>query len=99
MFDVETFKGSALNKAYAEARMRWEPLIEATQIKGDGEAHPLLSPNDEFADYETWDKGNLDLSILKRDLSESKKRSMLEGEYARSGLKRGLEFEQELGAS
>ena len=99
MFSVETFDGDPLTTAYAETRMRWEPLYEVTQIKGDGEAHPFLSPNDEFADYETWDKGNMDLSILKRDLSESKKLSMLEGEYARSGLKRGLQFEQELGAN
>ncbi|MFT5042830.1 MAG: hypothetical protein ACI8TX_003823, partial [Hyphomicrobiaceae bacterium] len=99
MFDVETFKGKRLTKAYAKARMRWEPLYEVTQIKGDGEAHPLLSPNDEFADYETWDKGNMDLSVLKKDLSESDKRSMLEGEYGRSGLKRGLQLQEKLGAN
>ncbi len=92
MFSVETFKGNPLTKAYAENRMRWEPLYEVTQIKGDGEAHPFLSPNDEFADYETWDTGNLDLSVLKQD-------SMLAGEYARSGLKRGLELETKLGAN
>ncbi len=92
MFDVETFKGNRLTKSYAENRMRWEPLYEVTQIKGDGEAHPFLSPNDEFADYETWDKANLDLSVLKKN-------SMLEGEYARSGLKRGLKYEDKLGAN
>jgi hypothetical protein len=92
MFDIETFKGKRLSKAYAESRMRWEPLIEATQIKGDGETHPFLSPDDEFADYETWDKGNLDLSVMKKD-------SMLAGEYARSGLKRGLKLEQKIGAN
>ena len=59
-------------------------------MKGDGEAHPFLSPNDEFADYGTWDKGNLNLSELKTD-------DMLAGEYARSGLKRGLQLEEELG--
>ena len=63
-----------------------EPLIEATQIKGDGEAHPFLSPNDEFANYERWDKGNL-------DLSEDKKPEMLQYEYARQALKIGLQVE------
>jgi hypothetical protein len=92
MFDVETFKDKPFTKAYAESRMRWEPLYEVTQIKGDGETHPFLSTDDEFADYETWDTGNLDLSVLKKN-------SMLAGEYARSGLKRGLEFEQKLGAN
>lgn len=92
MFDVETFKGNPLSKTYAESRMRWEPLYEVTQIKGDGETHPFLSTDDEFADYETWDKGNLDLSVMKKN-------SMLAGEYTRSGLKRGLEFEQKLGAN
>ena len=58
----------------------WERLYEATQIKGDGETHPFLSPNDEFANFERWDKGNL-------DLSELKKPEMLEFEYARSALK------------
>ena len=92
MFDVETLSGKPITKEYAEERQRWERLYEATQIKGDGEAHPLLSPDDEFADYETWDLGNLDLSQTKQD-------SMLAGEYARSGLKRGLEFEQKLGVN
>ena len=90
MFDVETLSGKPITKAYAKERQRWERLYEATQIKGDGEAHPFLSPDDEFADYETWDLGNL-------DMSQAKEKSMLVGEYARSGLKRGLEFEQKLG--
>ena len=63
-----------------------------TQIKGDGETHPLLSPNDEFADYETWDQGNLDLSVLKEQ-------EMLQYEYARSALQLGLEIEQRLGVN
>jgi len=99
MFDLQTFHGDQLSTSYAESRMRWEPLYEVTQIKGDGEAHPFLSPNDEFADYETWDTGNMNLSVLKKDLGESDKRSMLAGEYARSGLKRGLQLEDQLGAN
>jgi hypothetical protein len=81
-----------LTREYAETRARWEPLYEVTQMKGDGEAHPFLSPNDEFADFGTWDKGNLNLSELKED-------EMLAGEYARSGLKRGLRLEEELGVN
>jgi hypothetical protein len=81
-----------LTPEYAERRALWEPLYEVTQMKGDGEAHPFLSPNDEFSDYGTWDKGNLNLSELKED-------SMLEGEYARSGLKRGLQLEKKLGTN
>ncbi|MCF6314344.1 MAG: DUF3604 domain-containing protein [Verrucomicrobiales bacterium] len=92
MFDVETQSGGPITKDYAERRQRWEPLYESTQIKGDGEAHGLLSPDDEFADYETWDLGNLDMSEAKTD-------AMLVGEYARSGLKRGLEFEEKLGVN
>jgi hypothetical protein len=89
---IESFTGKKIDRAYAENRARWEPLYEATQIKGDSEAHPFLSPNDEFADYETWDKGNL-------DISEAKKPAMLEFEYARSALKNGLKMEAELGVN
>lgn len=84
--------GKALDRAYAEARQKWERLYEATQVKGDGEAHPLLSPEDEFADFETWDMGNLDLSVKKTP-------EMLPGEYVRSGLQRGLLLEKQLGVN
>jgi len=73
---IESFTGKRIDREYAENRVRWEPLYEATQIKGDGETHPFLSPNDEFANFERWDKGNL-------DLTELKKPEMLEFEYAR----------------
>jgi hypothetical protein len=89
---IESFTGKPIDKEYAETRARWEPLYEATQIKGDGEAHPFLSPNDEFAGFETWDKGNLDLSVLKKP-------EMLQFEYAREALKLGLVLEQELGTN
>lgn len=92
MFDVKTLSGGAITKRYAQQRQRWEPLYETTQIKGDGEAHPLLSPDDEFADYETWDLGNLDMSQAKTD-------DMIPGEYLRSGLKRGLELERKVGVN
>ena len=62
MFAETRINGEPFNETYVQERIKWEPLYEATQIKGDGEAHPFLSPNDEFADFETWDKGNLDLS-------------------------------------
>ncbi len=84
--------GKRLDANYAERRAKWEPLYEATQIKGDGETHPFLSPDDEFADYETWDIGNLDVSEAKTD-------DMLAGEYAREALKRGLLLENKLGTN
>jgi hypothetical protein len=92
MFALVDFDGRGLTRAYAETRARLEPVYEVTQIKGDGEAHPFLSPNDEFAGFELWDKGNL-------DLTELKKPEMLQYEYARSGLKLGLKLEQELGVN
>jgi hypothetical protein len=70
--------------------MRWEPLYEVTQVKGDGEAHPQLSPDDPFADYETWDAGNLGNNAAKEAW-------MLKYEYARSALKLGLGHERTLG--
>ena len=64
---IDSFTGRRVDRAYVETRARWEPLYEITQIKGDGETHPFLSPDDAFADYETWDQGNLDLSELKEE--------------------------------
>ena len=93
MFDDVTLTDRrALDAGYAERRMRWEPIYEITQIKGDGEAHPFLSPDDAFADYETWDAGNL-------DLSEAKTKDMLQYEYAREALKNGLLLEKRLGTN
>ena len=85
-----TSRAHGLTREYAETRARLEPVYEVTQIKGDGETHPFLSPNDEFGGYEIWDKGNL-------DLTELKKPEMLQYEYARSGLELGLKLEKELG--
>ena len=93
MFPVDAqYTGRKLDEAYVKSRARWEPMYEVTQMKGDGEAHPFLSPDDEFADYETWDAGNL-------DLSEAKKPDMLAREYAREALKNGLLLEAKLGTN
>lgn len=92
MFTDVDFKGNKITKAYADRRMRWEPIYEVTQMKGDGEAHPLLSPNDEFADFENWDVSNLTGSAPKEDW-------MLKHEYARSALKLGLEIKQNIGVN
>ena len=89
---IESFTGKPVDREYAETRALRERLYEVTQIKGDGETHPFLSPNDEFANFERWDKGNL-------DLTELKKQEMLEFEYARSALRNGLKLEQELGVN
>jgi hypothetical protein len=90
--EINPRTGEILSRDYAETRMRWEPIYEATQIKGDGESHPLLSPNDEFAGYDTlWDKGNLG-PVPKKD-------GMLQFEYAREALKNGLKLEQAIGVN
>ncbi len=89
--DVTLTTKKSLDRDYAERRMRWEPLYEVTQIKGDGEAHPVLSPNDEFADFETWDTGAFGITVHTP--------AMLPREYAREALKKGLEYEQKLGAN
>jgi hypothetical protein len=89
--DVTLTTKKPLDRDYAQRRMRWEPIYEVTQMKGDGEAHPALSPNDEFADFETWDKGGFGAGVHTPD--------MLPREYAREALKRGLMYEQKLGVN
>jgi len=97
MFDDMAFSSKQtdskqrIDRKYAELRARWEPLYEVTQIKGDGEAHPFLSPDDEFADFGIWDKGSFG--------QQSKEPDMLRREYAREAFKRGMKFEQELGVN
>ncbi|MCX2721738.1 DUF3604 domain-containing protein [Roseibium salinum] len=92
MFPVVESFGKKLDSDYVETRAKWERLYEVSQTKGTGEAHPYLSPNDEFADFELWDKGNLDGSV-------AKKNEMLEFEYSRAAHKNGLKLEQELGTN
>ena len=94
MFATTNYEGDPLTKDYAERRQRWEPIVEATQIKGDSESHPILSPDDEFAAFGDtgWDIGNLANSSPKTP-------DMLPGDYLRGALKRGLELEAELGVN
>jgi len=92
MFALQDYNDNPLTRDYAETRMRWEPIYEVTQYKGDGEAHPFLSPDDEFADFETWDKANLAMMEPHED-------EYYPNEYARSAFKLGLAQEAELGAN
>ncbi len=89
--DVTLTTKKPIDRDYAERRMRWERLYEVTQMKGDGEAHPALSPRDEFADFETWDKASFGPIPKTPD--------MLPREYAREAYKRGLAYEQKLGVN
>ena len=92
MFDDITLTSKKpIDRDYAERRMRWEPLLEVTQMKGDGETHPSLSPTDEFADFERWDKASFG--------PQPKTPDMLPREYAREALKRGLAYEVKLGVN
>ena len=92
MYTAETFDGKPMDRAYAEARNNHEPLQEVTQIKGDSETHPYLSPNDEFANFERW--WNIDFSKM-----QPAQNNVLHGNYVRSALKLGLELEAKLGAN
>jgi len=92
MFPIERLNGQPVGREYAEMRARFEPLYEVTQIKGDGEAHPFLSTDDEFADYGTWDKADIAGFKPKEDW-------MLQYEYARSALQLGMKLEQSLGVN
>ena len=94
MFQMTMEDGSPMTPEYAALRAWAEPVIEATQIKGDSETHPFLSPNDEMAGFGVtgWDFGNL-------SLSEQTVPSMYAGSYARSALLRGLTLETQLGVN
>ena len=92
MFAVEDSSGSPIDAAYAKQRARYEPVLEVTQIKGDSETHPFLSPDDEFADYERWDETNI-FGLAKTEPE------MHAGNYARSALKNGLLLKASLGVN
>jgi hypothetical protein len=91
MFAQTTLSGKPLTKEYAAERQKWEVLYEVAQVKGVSESHPSLSPTDEFANFEIWDRGNLIL--------QPKKPGDFKAEYIREGLKSGLKLEQQLGVN
>ncbi len=90
MYDRKTLKRQPITRDYAERRLRWEPISEITQIKGDSETHPKLSPDDEFADFETF-AYNLQ--------GEWEEYRATEADYMRSALKTGLELEKSTGVN
>lgn len=94
MFELTDSQGGPMSADYARRRALREPVVEATQIKGDSETHPFLSPNDEFASFGDlgWELGNL-------PLTERKDPSMYAGEYLREALKHGLSIEQRTGVN
>lgn len=94
MFEMTLADGSPMTAAYAKRRAAAEPVVEATQIKGDSETHPFLSPNDEMAGFgvKGWELGNLPLTSPSTP-------DMYGGNYVRSALLRGLSLEQRLGVN
>ncbi len=94
MFELTMPGGGPMTAEYARRRAAREPLVEITQIKGDSEAHPFLSPNDEFAGFGVagWELGDL-------AMTENKENRMFAGEYVREALKRGLQLEAQTGAN
>jgi hypothetical protein len=91
MFEEQRFDGSPMTAEWARERQKYERLYELTQIKGQSESHPSLSPNDEFASWDLWDRGNL--------IVKPKKPGDLKFEYWREALKSGLRLEGELGTN
>lgn len=96
MFDDGDFSGQAINTQYALTRSRWEPLYEVTQVKGDSESHPLLSLDDEFSDFETWDDWG---GAFDDWGDENQKLEQKNKEYARPSLMRGLRLQDQLGVN
>ena len=90
MFDQVDSEGRPITAEYARMRMRWEPVVEVTQIKGDSETHPKLSPNDDLADFEVFSH------LLKVGGGQA---DVSEGDYVRSALLRGMQIEQDVGAN
>jgi len=92
MFASVTWSGKPIDRKYAATRARFERLVEASQTKGDSETTPRLSPKDEFANFERWDKANIFGTIATTP-------EMLPYNYVRSALKLGLQHEAKLGVN
>ena len=92
MFSKTTLKGAAIDAEYARKRVKWEPLVEATQIKGDSETHPGLTPDDEFADFERFD-------FYLQAFPQAQGYKIQKGDTVRSALKNGLELENDIGVN
>lgn len=93
MFPLEDSFGKPLTQEYAKLRSKWESVAEVTQIKGDSETHPLLSPEDEFANFESYRF----LIDLRPDTDKTA--TVTSGDYARAALLRGLKLGEELGTN
>ncbi|MCP3940958.1 MAG: DUF3604 domain-containing protein [Desulfobacteraceae bacterium] len=90
MFSETTLRGQPITIDYARTRMAWEPIVEITQIKGDSETHPSLSPDDEFAGYEPYD------FYLQ---SNPEKYVPTPADFIRSALRSGLSMEEKIGVN
>ncbi len=104
MFALTTVADQPLTASYARMRSRWEPLLEVTQLKGDSETHPILSPTDEFADFERWHSWagttmRAEEHPCCEKLAPGNEVERKQGSYARSALKRGLDQQAKLGVN
>jgi hypothetical protein len=90
MFDDRTLRGDPIDAEYARIRARWETVAEVTQIKGDSETHPDLSPDDPFADFETYPY------YIQQKPEPYEARP---GDYLRSALKSGLAIGAKVGVN
>jgi hypothetical protein len=96
MFARETLSGEPISTEHAKTRARWEPIYEVTQIKGDSETHPSQSPEDEFADFETY--AHL-LDAAGAAAGKEIATVVKEGDYARRALRVGMQIEKEVGSN
>lgn len=90
MYAETTLKGQPITAEYAKRRMHWEPISEATQIKGDSETHPVVSPDDEFAEFENY------THYIQQNPEDYKPTA---ADYIRGALKTGLALEQKIGVN